>query len=179
MAIEQITYVAPVWSNIALVIIGGFIAAITGFIGAFISYWLGRKSSALNLKREKLEQLLVAAHESDQWLDKRASADLFDETTDVGESPLYRVEVISRLYFPEMDADVLNFSQAHRNYVLWILDGMQEKRSKKKITAGHMEKHRPVYDELLRTLSILTDKASHIMSEIMKSNAPKQKPPVK
>ncbi len=175
MALEQITQLVPVWSNIASVIIGGLIAAGTGIIGSFISYGLDRKSSALNLKREKLEQLLVAAHESKQWLSEKKNTDLFDETKDIGESPLYRVEVISRLYFPEMDADVLNFSQAHGNYEMWIIGGQQEKLSKKKITAEHLEKRGPIYKELLLTLLILTDKASHIMSEIMKSTSPKQK----
>ena len=71
MAIEQTTGLVPVWSNIVSIIIGGIIAAGTGILRSIISYRLNRKSSTINLKREKLEQLLSAVYESQHWISEK------------------------------------------------------------------------------------------------------------
>jgi len=152
--------------NLAPVVVGGLLATLGGVLGAVVLHKLERKTSNTRLKREKLEQLVDASYRVESWLNERMSVDLFDHENDPGTSPMSEVEMISRLYFPELREDVIHLSMVSIRYRQWIIEGQKMKSKNKVIADDHMKKYKSIYEELSRSISSLVDKASDIMDEI-------------
>ena len=154
--------------NMLPVIIGGLLTAVGGFMASVILHRLSKKTSRINLKREKLEQLIRAVYAMKNWLEEKENMDLFDKTKDLGESPMSDIKTISNLYIPELKKEVNKFSMAVIDYRKWILDGRKKKLSNQ-LTSEYTKTLEPIYSNLLVTMLALTNKASDIMKEINKS----------
>ena len=94
--------------------------------------------------------------------------DLFNETKDLGKSPMSDIEMISNLDIPELNKEVNKCSIATVNYRRWIIDGRKKKLSGQ-LTQDYVETLKPIHSNLLNAISALTNKASDIMEEINKS----------
>lgn len=54
------------------------------------------------LRRTKLEEILAAMHEATHWLDREVDARFFNKPMPSDLSPIWKVDVLSTLYFPEI-----------------------------------------------------------------------------
>jgi len=155
--------------NLVSVVIGGLLAILGGVVGSIVFHKLERNTSNMRLKREKLEQLVDASYRIESWLNERRDVDLSNlsgHENDPGIFPMSEVEMISRLYFPELQKEVYQLSVASASYQKWIAEGRVNMLRNKTMTDEHTEKFKPIYKEMLRTISELVDKASDIMNEI-------------
>lgn len=82
--------------------------------------WAEREWQAL--RKVKLEELLTAMHASTHHLDAEQNARFFDERMPVEASPIWRVEALSNLYFPELFAETSAFAASYAEYRSWVID---------------------------------------------------------
>jgi len=156
----------PAILNLVPVVVGGLLATLGVVAGAIVVHKLERKTSDARLKREKLEQLVDASYRVESWLNERMSVDLSGHERDIGILPISEVEMISRLYFPELQKEVYRLSVASASYQKWIAEGRVNVLRNKAITDEHKEKFNPIYTEMLQSISALVDGASDVMKEI-------------
>lgn len=151
--------------NLVPVVVGGLLATLGGVVGAVVLHKLERKTSNMRLKREKLEQLVDASYRVESWLSGKLD-DLPGHEKDLGIFPMSEVEMISRLYFPELRAEVIQLSVASASYQKWIAESRVNMLRDKTITDEHAKKFDPIHKEVLRSISALVDKVSDLMNEI-------------
>jgi hypothetical protein len=78
------------------------------------------------LRRVKLEELVTTLYAVKQWLDKDMNVRFFNEPKDSEASPLWKLELISYLYFPELVVETLAFRLVYWNYTQWIIEVQQK-----------------------------------------------------
>ena len=74
------------------------------------------------LRRVKLEELLTAMHEATHWLDKEMDARFFNEPMPSERSPVWKVDVLSTLYFPEIRSESNAFDLLFAKYRSLVID---------------------------------------------------------
>jgi hypothetical protein len=74
------------------------------------------------LRRSKLEELMLALYDTHHWLEKKGNASLYAEPGNQSADPINRVKVIAGLYFPELNAEILEFRKAYLAYQSWAND---------------------------------------------------------
>ncbi|BDT69107.1 hypothetical protein os1_32950 [Comamonadaceae bacterium OS-1] len=100
------------------------------------------------LKREKLEDYVVAVLRGVEYLSLDMFHRLFDAETPIGEDPLLSASMLQRLYLPELDGEHAAFMRALGEFRGWIAAGMQERLDLWKATnvkgapsQAHMEQY--------------------------------------
>lgn len=71
--------------------------------------------------RIKLEELLVAVHSIDRWLDEHRRAWIYKESLEVSVDPTERARVFVALYFPELASDAEELFEAKHSLVDLVL----------------------------------------------------------
>lgn len=79
-----------------------------------------------SLRRTKLEELLTTVYDVRHWLDVDMNVRFFNEARTETKSPIWRLEVVSRLYFPELRDETQQLSLVYTQYTQWLLS-IQEK----------------------------------------------------
>lgn len=74
------------------------------------------------LRRLKLEELLQAMLEQNNWSDVYGSELIFGDSIKAGPPPVNNVELIGLLYFPELDNEIFAYCQAHQKLKILTLD---------------------------------------------------------
>ncbi len=125
------------------------------------------------LRRVKLEELLTAMHSATHHLDTEQNARFFDEGLPTEASPIWKVEALSSLYFPELAADASAFSLMFSEYRSWVID-IQAQLS----TAGNdLGRRQTVFNDrlpemkdlrpkLIASAQLLTASASRLMKVV-------------
>jgi len=152
--------------NLVPVTVGGLLATLGGVVGSIVFHKMERKTSNMRLKREKLEQLVDASYRVKFWLEEKKGADLFGHEKNLGMFPISEVEMISRLYFPELREDVRQLSLASISYQKWITEGRIKMLKNEEIGDDYKEGFDPIYEGLLLSISSLVDKSSDLMNKI-------------
>ena len=62
------------------------------------------------LRRIKLEELVTAVYAASEWLSKDQRVRLFNEPNNENISPIWKIELIPRLYFPELIKKLMNLN---------------------------------------------------------------------
>ncbi|HEY6898381.1 MAG TPA: hypothetical protein VI279_14065 [Rhodocyclaceae bacterium] len=131
------------------------------------------------LRRVKLEELLTAMHAATHHLDTEQNARFFDEELPTDASPIWKVEALSSLYFPELSLQASAFSLMFAQYRSWVID-VQAQLS----TAGNDPgKRQAVFDirfpemkelhpKLLAAAQLLTASASRLMRVVADVSVP-------
>lgn len=74
------------------------------------------------LRRVKLEELLTAMHGATHHLDIELNARFFNDGMPTEASPIWKVEALSSLYFPELFAEATSFGLMFAKYRSWVID---------------------------------------------------------
>ncbi|UYK76879.1 hypothetical protein NG825_00245 [Xanthomonas sacchari] len=126
-----------------------------------------------SLRRTKLEELLTTVYDVRHWLDVDMNVRFFNEARTESKSPIWKLEVVSRLYFPELRVETQQLSLVYTQYMQWMLD-VQKNLFK---TANDMAARRIVHEEardglnthhvaLLKAISQIEEKAPQLLKTI-------------
>ena len=74
-----------------------------------------------SLRRTKLEELLTTVYDVRHWLDVDMNVRFFNEKKTEAKSPIWKLEVVSRLYFPELHEETRELSLVYTQYTHWML----------------------------------------------------------
>jgi len=113
---------------------------------------------------------LTAMHEATHWLDREIDARFFNEPMPSDLSPIWKVDVLSTLYFPEIRSESSAFDLTFTQYRSWVIDVHAE------LSAAHQDvgQRKAVFDKrlpemkemrlkLLASARLLTQSASKLM----------------
>jgi hypothetical protein len=124
-----------------------------------------------NLRRVKLEALMAAMHECEDYLDRQRRSALGGEGLDERE-PIVEFDTIRELYFPELVQEAYDFGHAYR-----VRRGLGLKLAQQVLEAGNdldarrraADSHRAEWDpsKLMRAAQTLRDAARKLLVEIM------------
>lgn len=148
------------------VIVGGFLAVIGTFSGSVLTYYLNRKEKRGELKREKLEQLMIASNRTAQWLDDYKNSKFLKEKSDLGINPIEEVKYLSALYFRELHDEVLSLTAASATYFSLITKCHVEQLRTGSIPNMFLENYQTVYVQLMDANSNLLKKASKLVEQL-------------
>jgi hypothetical protein len=97
------------------------------------------------LRRIKLEELVTTVYAVSHWLEKTRGVCLFNRAEDSDVSPIWKLELIARLYFPELASESAALKQVYYGYNIWMLGAQQ------KLTAAgpDMQKRQACFDEFM------------------------------
>ena len=82
--------------------------------------WVAREWRTI--RRTKLEEVLVAAHSLDRWLDEVQKKWIYKEIQAIDIDAPKRIKVLTALYFPELNAESNIVQSAHRSAYMFILE---------------------------------------------------------
>lgn len=148
--------------------------AVTEEVKASVSHadWTARERRTL--RRLKLEELLQAVHELELWQDEERAKCMFGSTKDPGPSPLPKVERLAGLYFPELENEVFDLCQSHRQMVITLMKSQHALFTAAKDVAAHktaLESFSAAwltqYRSQLGMVSAIEAKAREIMVDIV------------
>ena len=125
------------------------------------------------LKHIKLEELIQAIHEAEDWIDAFRNHKLFDES-DPGTCLIPKISRLVVLYFPELDDRIRDYKLAYSEMISAILD------TKKKIledinNPAAQHNHRQEYtnqwgvnyENLIQRRNQVEEKARRLMDELI------------
>lgn len=147
----------------------GLLAFVGGFVSSIILERIKEKSMLKKLKREKLEQLVIAAHESRAWLEKKLDIELLDKNIILEKEPIHEIFAISVLHFPELKVESSKFISTYIKFQKSISDCKLEKTEAKNISEKNLQKAYFLYENLVDSILELTNKAAEIMEDLNKS----------
>ncbi|MBS0467197.1 MAG: hypothetical protein JSS31_11035 [Proteobacteria bacterium] len=134
--------------------------------------WAARERRTL--LRLKLEELLQAVHELQLWQDDERAKRIFDSAKNPGPSPLPKVELLTGLYFPELETMVYDFCQSHRQMSITLFKSQQELfvaekdvAARKVVLDNFSAALTPQYQSQLRFVSAIEAKAREIMIDLV------------
>jgi hypothetical protein len=152
--------------ELAPVLVGAFLAIIGTFSGSLLTYHLNKKEKKLLLKREKLEQLLIASNRTEKWLSDYRNSKFLNEKTDLGINPIEEVKYLSALYFKELHNEVVNLSAASNKYFTLIAECHVEQLKTGSIPQKFLESYKPIYAHLSEANSTLLKEASKLAEKL-------------
>jgi hypothetical protein len=126
------------------------------------------------LRRIKLEELVENVYALRLWLDKERSARIYGGKENESPNPVWKLELVSRLYFPELQDEIQALAHVYHEYDLTMI-GIQQKLS----SAGeNLAERGVIFDsartdilkhqkKLLSTIAEIEGKAPVIMNDIV------------
>lgn len=160
---EVITLSSAVISLVP-VIIGGGLTIVGGLCGSLITHLLTRKSSKEDFQREMIQSVVKLAFQTNHWLEEHKNASLFDSGKIIGASPSSEIEIITKLYLPQLNKHRLLLSKAENNYNKWILRGQKELRAMKGLSVEYINEYDDIYRDLIAATSALVDRAAELLN---------------
>jgi hypothetical protein len=125
------------------------------------------------LRKVKLEELLTAMHATTHHLDAEINARLFDEEMPAEASPIWKVEALSSLYFPELSVEANAFGLVFAQYRSWVIDVQAQLSSagrdliqRQKVFDARFPEMKQMRPKLLASAQLLTASASKLMKAI-------------
>jgi len=148
------------------VIAGGFVAIIGALSGSLLTYFLNLKSKQIEIKREKLEKLVIAANRTEKWLDDYKNTKFLQNNLDLGLNPIEEVRYLSALYFRQLNSEVVKLSKASNKYISLIAECHVDQLKTGSIPNTFLEKFGTVYGDVVEANSNLLKKASEIATNM-------------
>lgn len=125
------------------------------------------------LRRIKLEELLTAMHEAMHRLDKEMDARFFNEPMPSDFSPIWKIEVLSTLYFPEIQSESNAFSLEFSKYQSWVVNvhadlyaAQQDAVRRRLVFDKRFPEMKEMRPRLLASAQLLTQSASKLMKVV-------------
>jgi hypothetical protein len=134
--------------------------------------WTVRESKTL--RRIKLEELVAAMYELREWLDEEMDVRIFGGSKKSGASPIWKLELVSRLYFPELMIEINNLTVVYISYTKWLVQtqgdllaagsDLVKRQAVLDAVLANFSSH---HERLIDAISAIEPKASAIMKEII------------
>ncbi|APR05841.1 hypothetical protein [Thauera chlorobenzoica] len=126
------------------------------------------------LRRVKLEELMEAVYATREWLSKELNSRLFGQTQSSGASPVWKVQLVSRLYFPEMAREIQALALFYWTYTHWLTQVQQKVLAAQSDIAAHaavldeaMDTIKTHEEQLVALVADIEAKAPAVMKEIV------------
>ena len=160
------------------------LVAVSGVVSAFVTTYLRRRAEAFaksdwaerewrTLRRIKLEELLTAMHEAMHRLDKEMDARFFNEPMPSDFSPIWKIEVLSTLYFPEIQSESNAFGLEFSKYRSWVVNvhadlyaAQQDAVRRRLVFDKRFPEMKEMRPRLLASAQLLTQSASKLMKVV-------------
>ena len=136
------------------------------------SDWVSREWKVL--RRLKLEELLQAVHEIQDWQESERNRHIFGKVKEEYPSPLPKIERICGLYFPELKDHVRSLTLMAREISVEILgtgktmlSTWNDNEAQSKVLTGFSDKLMPMYKKQLAIIALIEDHAHDLMSDLI------------
>ncbi len=138
-----------------------------GAITAIISMWLGslvffrllERRERRRLLQTQLAELVSQAYETEQWLRRLRSAELMNGPPLEEPSPMRHVNMIARLFVPELRAEVKRLNTAVVAFEAWVQQGVADKRDSRAVSQTTLDRYPAVQRAVLDSITELANKA--------------------
>lgn len=152
--------------------LSGLIAIVGSLAGTVLTYKLTTSHDKHTMRLHKLESLMALTYELEQWLARERSAALAREGTSAIPGTINTIHVIVHMYFPEMQQEVRELSEAAHCYNVWR-NTLEEQRAAQHHTTPlpprGPEEYREQQQRLLLRMLDITDALSGKSARTMKS----------
>src|SRR5262245_11325220 len=114
--------IGSVLASVVPVIVGGVMALVGG---AGMQWYLHREKTTEERKvrrAAKFEELITSLYDFDHWLLQQKNIRVFGEKSEVGPSPLSKVQAIVSLYFPQFTERVRELAEGAGKYESWMFE---------------------------------------------------------
>lgn len=127
------------------------------------------------LKRLKLEELIQAVHETEDWLRVYQNHILFSGDAPSASSPHAKVERITVLYFPELDSQMAAYNQKYRQMIIDVVNTQQQILANGLTTQAAIDTRQGFinawgskYSDRLSDISAIETSAKDIMDDLIR-----------
>lgn len=127
------------------------------------------------LKREKLEDYVVAVLRGVEHLSADMYHRMFDADAPKDEDPLLRASMLQRLYLPELDGEHAAFVMSVGEFKCWLAAGMQERLDafkttgvRSSATSAHLDQFKPRLNKVLAAVLVVELAAKELARGINK-----------
>jgi hypothetical protein len=134
--------------------------------------WASREGRTI--RRAKLEDLTLAVYEMQEWLTKRRNSVVHGAEMDAGPSPIKKVVVLAKLYFPELELESKRMLNIQLRYDMHQLETSARIRAvgddpqeRAKVVAESSVQSRALFGEHLLAEEQIVNISSSLMQEIL------------
>ena len=146
---------------------------LAGAATAMLSMWLGgllfsrllERRERRRLLQTQLAELVSQAYEVEQWLRRLRSAELMNGPSLEEPSPMKQVNMIARLFVPELRAEVKRLNTAAIAFEAWVQQGVVDKRDNRSVSQATLEKYPIVQRAVLDSITDIANKAEMLMGQ--------------
>ena len=160
------TEASPIISNLLLlapVVVGGLIGVFGSWLGGMAIYRAQSKDTNIALFRDKLEQLVTIAYSLKFWFEKLENHYVHRDDCDVPPYPIDQLQMLTTIYLPELNHEVISLTQASNKYRLFVIQ--HSAKPKSEYVAGMSE----YYEALASKIDALAIAAGELMRKRMKT----------
>ena len=150
-----------------------FLSFLGGAATAVVSMWLGgllffrllERRERRRLLQTQLAELVSQAFEVEQWLRRLRSAELMNGPPLEEPSPMKQVNMIARLFVPELRAEVKRLNTAAIAFEAWVQQGVADKRGSRSVSQATLEKYPVVQRAVLDSITDIASKAESLVRQ--------------
>lgn len=141
------------WQMILLALGPATLAAGVAIVAPIVQEHRREAAELKRKKGEKLEELLTAIFECDRWEQARRNENLFGVAGVEVINPLPRVDMLTKVYFPQFSDLASTLGIALRDFDLWTIQLAQRRLRGEAID---IEAYRDKYDPISRAIATFT-----------------------
>jgi len=161
---QEAATISSVLIGLLPVLLGGLLTILGGFAGSLITYMLSRKSSKEDFRVKMIEKATLLSFQIGHWLDENKDIRLFRLKKDIGPSPVSELEMVTKLYLPELDSERLNIAKAENDYNKWIIKGQSEYLETNSLSDEFLKEFDAIYTQLSDAVTAFVEKASTLIN---------------
>lgn len=145
------------------VIIGGVLTILGGFVAAFLTHHLSKKTKKEDFRRNTIEKSARLALAITHWTDEYKNSILFEHANSIGQPPVDELEVVVTFYLPELENEMFNILKAENEYKKWVLRTKQAKLSSGALEDEYIQEYNDIYANLSNQTNEFVNKASSLL----------------
>lgn len=144
---------------------GAATAVVSMWLGGLLFFRLLERRERRRLLQTQLAELVSQAFEVEQWLRRLRSAELMNGPPLEEPSPMKQVNMIARLFVPELRAEVKRLNTAAIAFEAWVQQGVADKRDSRSVSQATLEKYPVVQRAVLDSITDIASKAESLVRQ--------------
>jgi hypothetical protein len=132
--------------------------------------WVSREWRTV--RRTKLEELIATAYLHEEWINKHIAKWVDGKIdNDPGLGPSSKMQLLSALYFPNLNTEVATVRKSYLNLLTYIIDASAQVRDARRAGTGYLDAHnkyldgyKPLYGNAIASVSALEIKSAEVMA---------------